>query len=69
MEIRFERNGQYREWYDSNKKHHKEEVIDVFVRGKKLSRGLCLSVFGEIIPLERREVKIVELNINRVFYK
>ncbi|MCK5138490.1 MAG: hypothetical protein KAQ85_01485 [Thermodesulfovibrionia bacterium] len=61
MEIHFQRNGQYREWYDSNKKYHKEEVIDVFIGGKKLSRGLCLSVFGKILPLELGEAKITEL--------
>jgi hypothetical protein len=57
MNITFERNGTIREWYDKNKKHHKEEVVDTFIDGVKLRRGLCFRIIKEMIKLNPGESK------------
>jgi hypothetical protein len=51
MKVKFERNGTIREWYDRNKKYHKEEIIDVFIDNKKLPRGMCGRILLPIIKL------------------
>lgn len=64
MEVRFERNGTIREWYDRNKKYHKEEIIDVFIDDKKLARGMCGRIIVPIIKIKKNEAKILTLNDN-----
>ncbi len=62
MEVKFERNGTIREWYDRNKKYHKEEIIDVFINNKKLARGMCGRILVPIIKIKKNESKILTLN-------
>jgi len=55
--VRFERNGTIREWYDNNKKYHKEEIIDIFINNKKLPRGMCSVMFRRFMILKKGESK------------
>lgn len=62
MKVRFERNGTIREWYDKNKKYHKEEIVDVFIDNKKLPRGMCGRIIVPIINIKKNESKTLTLD-------
>mgnify|MGYP005645345495 CR=1 FL=1 len=55
LDVVFERNGTIREWYDNKQKYHKEEVIDTFIDGQKLRRGLCYRIIKEMVLLKPGE--------------
>lgn len=55
MQITVARNGRIREWFDKDKKHHKEEIVDVFFEGKRLPRGFCYNVFKKVLIMKKNE--------------
>ena len=69
MEVKFERNGTIREWYDRNKKYHKEEIIDVYIDDKKLPRGMCGRIIVPIIKIKKNEAKTLILDNNSFITK
>ena len=60
--IKFERNGTMREWYDKHKNYHNEEMIDVFIDNKKLSRGMCGVIFRQFMKIKKGESKEFVMN-------
>lgn len=59
MNIKFKRNGRIRKWITINGQEKTEEVIDVYVNGKPLVRGMCYNIFRRAtgINLEKDEEK------------
>ena len=67
MFITFHRNSRIRTWLTNKGKVRTEEVLDIFIDGKKLPRGMCLSMFIKFtgIKFKKDETKqfiLEELN-------
>lgn len=63
MQIKFKRNGRLRKWRTISGREKTEEVIDVYVNGKQLVRGMCYNIFKRStgINLEKDEEKYFKM--------
>uniref|UniRef100_A0A6M3LQ79 Uncharacterized protein n=1 Tax=viral metagenome TaxID=1070528 RepID=A0A6M3LQ79_9ZZZZ len=64
--VKIVRSGRIRRWMSQEGKHHTEEVYDVYVDDKKLSRGFCKTTFDKIFKINLSEKEVVWFKIEKI---